>query len=63
MSLQNERELIASREKLRQLESTVAELKAQDPRSRATELSIQSLIRLINQLKVEIAWFESKTTA
>jgi hypothetical protein len=63
VSLRNERELIASREKLRQLERTVVELKALDPRSRATELSIQSLIKLINQLKVEIAWFESKTTA
>ena len=62
MSLRNKRELIASREKLRKLESTVAELKAQDLRSRATELSIHSLIKLINQLKVEIAWFESKAT-
>jgi hypothetical protein len=40
VSLRNERELIASRETLWQLERTVAELKALDPRSRATELSI-----------------------
>jgi hypothetical protein len=40
VSLRNERELIASRETLWQLERTVAELKGLDPRSRATELSI-----------------------
>ncbi|MCO6458426.1 MAG: hypothetical protein J5I93_24240 [Pirellulaceae bacterium] len=62
MSLQSQRELEVTREKLRLLESRY-EANRQDSGSdeHVTELSTRSLKRLINQLKEEIARFESRT--
>ena len=60
MKLQNRRELKATREKLQLLEDRYAANQSEktgDPHVR--ELSMRSLKRLINQLKEEIARFES----
>jgi hypothetical protein len=62
MSLQSQRELEATREKLRLLEEryeAAQREKAGDEHVR--ELSMRSLRRLINQLKEEIARFESRS--
>jgi hypothetical protein len=63
MSLQSRRELEATREKLRLLEERY-EAKRQDQGGdeHVRELSRRSLRRLINQLKEEIARFESRST-
>ena len=61
MSLQSRRELEVTREKLRLLEERYEANKREeggDPHVR--ELSMRSLKRLINQLKEEIARFESR---
>lgn len=63
MSLQSHRELEATREKLRLLEQRYElnrHLAGGDPHVR--ELSMRSLKRLINQLKEEIARFESRNS-
>jgi len=60
MSLQSQRELEVTRKKLRLLEERCEANNRQgggDPHVR--EISMQSLKRLINQLKEEIARFES----
>jgi hypothetical protein len=62
MSIQSERGLAATREKLRILEARVAILKsepAEHPHLR--ELTIRSLMSLINQFKEEIIRYESAT--
>lgn len=61
MSLQSHRELEATREKLRLLEERYEEGKRRVEGDEHThELSQRSLKRLVNQLKEEIACFESR---
>jgi hypothetical protein len=63
MTLQNQRELDATREKLRLLEERYeAEERDQAGDAHLRELSMRSLKHLINQLKEEIARFESRTS-
>ena len=63
MSLQSHRELEATREKLRLLEERYeAEKREESDDEHVRELSMRSLKRLINQLKEEIARFESRTS-
>ena len=62
MSLQSQRELEATREKLRLLEERYEANRHETCRDKhVTELSMRSLKRLINQLKEEIARFESRS--
>jgi hypothetical protein len=61
MSLQSHRELDATREKLRLLEERFAANQCAEEGDRhVQELSQRSLKRLINQLREEIARFESR---
>ena len=63
MSLQNHRELEATREKLRLLEERYeANKREQGGDEHVRELSMRSLKRLINQLKEEIARFQSRSS-
>ena len=63
MSLQSHRELEATREKLRLLEERFeANKREQGGDEHVRELSMRSLKRLINQLKEEIARFESHSS-
>ncbi len=63
MSLQSHRELEATREKLRLLQERYeANKREQGGDEHMRELSMRSLKRLINQLKEEIARFESRTS-
>jgi hypothetical protein len=63
MSLQSQRALKATREKLRLLEERYeASKREQGGDEHVRELSRRSLKRLINQLKEEIARFESHTS-
>ncbi len=60
MSLQSHRQLEATREKLRLLEERYeANMREPGGDEHVRELSMRSLKRLINQLKEEIARFES----
>jgi hypothetical protein len=62
VNLQNEHELRVTRKKLEMLEATyqaAQEDTGADPHIR--ELELHSIRRLINQLKEEIARFESRT--
>ena len=64
MTLRNDSELVNTREKLRELEDRYAVLArdcAEDERVR--ELTLSSLKRLINQLKEEIARYQSHQPA
>ncbi|MEX0728549.1 MAG: hypothetical protein WEB58_18195 [Planctomycetaceae bacterium] len=64
MSLQSQRELEATREKLRLLEERYEANKREDRGDEhVRELSTRSLKRLINQLKEEIARYESRSPA
>jgi hypothetical protein len=61
MSLQSQRELELTREKLQSLEQRYeAHEREQTGDQHVRELSMRSLKRLINQLKEEIARFESR---
>ena len=61
MSLRSQRELEATREKLRSLEERYEANRREDcGDEHVRELSMRSLKRLINQLKEEIARFESR---
>ena len=61
MSLQSQRELEVTREKLRLLEERyAANQREQGGDQHVRELSMRSLKQLINQLKEEIARFESR---
>ncbi len=63
MSLRNHRELEATREKLQLLEVRYQANKCeQGGDEHVRELSMRSLKRLINQLKEEIARFESRSS-
>lgn len=63
MSLQSHRELEATREKLRLLEERYeASEREQGGDEHVRELSRRSLKQLINQLKEEIARFESRSS-
>jgi hypothetical protein len=63
MNLQSHRELEATREKLRLLEERYeANTRVRGGDQHVRELSMRSLRRLINQLKEEIARFESRTS-
>jgi hypothetical protein len=62
MTLTSQRELLATREKLRRLEERYAANQGDSSGpDHAGDLSQRSLKRLINQLKEEIARFESHT--
>ena len=61
MSLQSQRELAVTREKLQVLEKRYeANQREQGGDEHVREISMRSLKRLINQLKEEIARFESR---
>ena len=61
MNLQSQRELEATREKLRLLEERYAANKREPGGDQhVRELSMRSLNRLINQLKEEIVRFEAR---
>ena len=63
MSLQSHRELEATREKLRLLEERYEATKRErSGDDHVRELSVRSLKQLINQLKEEIARFESRSS-
>jgi hypothetical protein len=63
MTLKSNRELEATREKLRLLEERYeANKQEQGGDEHSRELSMRSLKRLINQLKEEIARFESRSS-
>jgi hypothetical protein len=63
MSLQSHRELEATREKLRLLEERYeANRREEGGDEHVRELSRRSLKRLINQMKEEIARFESRSS-
>jgi len=63
MNLKSHRELEATREKLRLLEAQYdANQREQGGDQHVRELSMRSLKRLINQLKEEIARFESRNS-
>jgi hypothetical protein len=61
MELMDEREVDATRQKLRSLEARY-QVVSQDPAESAhvQELTLRSLKRMINQMKEEIARFESR---
>ncbi len=61
MELKDEREAAATREKIRSLEARYQAV-SQDPRGDAhvQELTLRSLKRMINQMKEEIARYESR---
>lgn len=61
MNLKSQRELNATRHKLIELEAQISELKAKEPKSEVEQLSIKSLVKLSNQLKEEVARFESRS--
>jgi hypothetical protein len=64
MSLHGQRELEKTREKLRLLEERYdAESREEGGDKHVRELSMRSLRRLINQLKEEIARFESRVSS
>jgi hypothetical protein len=68
MSIQNRRQLENTRKKLLMLEGRCQKLEAEgEPESRtprpARELTVRSLKKLINQMKEEIARFESKVSS
>ena len=64
MTLRNAEELRATREKLRMLEESYqAAVQDSDGGRHAQELELRSLRQLINQLKEEIARFESREVA
>jgi hypothetical protein len=63
MSLQSRREVDAASKKLRLLEERYeAEKRVQSGDAHVRELSMRSLKRLINQLREEIARFESRSS-
>ena len=64
MSLESQRELEVTREKLRGLERVYADTLAEPAKKTyAQELTMRSLKRTINQLKEEIARFEARLTS
>ncbi len=64
MSLSNPEQLEATRRKLQLLEEQIEIAQSENSgTSHATNLTIQSLTRLANQLKEEIARFEAKSPA
>ncbi len=64
MSLSNPEQLEATRRKLQLLEEQIETAQSEKGgTSHATNLTIQSLTRLANQLKEEIARFEAKSPA
>jgi hypothetical protein len=61
MSIESRRELEVTRDKLRLLEKRLEELKKEPAANRrAHEWSVRSLTQTVNQLKEEIARFESR---
>lgn len=62
MTLQSHRELEATREKLRLLEERYEAEKSEGGDQHMRDLSMRSLKQLINQLKEEIARFESRSS-
>jgi hypothetical protein len=61
MSIESRRELDVTRSKLKLLEQSLAELqKEPNANRRAQEWSVRSLAQTINQMKEEMARFESR---
>lgn len=60
MTFQNDRELASTREKLRLLEKSYAEVREEDYGDETLrEMELESLTRFMNQLKEEIARYEA----
>ena len=62
MSLESQRELETTREKLRLLEERYEVNQREDGDAHVQELSMRSLKRLINQLREEIARYEARSS-
>ena len=60
MTLESPLELEVTREKLTMLEQRCREIRASTPLSYTQKLSLRSLNRLANQLKEQIARYESR---
>ena len=61
MSIENQRELANTREKLRQLEEKYEALRQKSaPDKHVRELTLRSLKKLMNQLREEIIRFETR---
>ena len=63
MNLQSERELDNTKRKLRMLEDSYEEARADTEDEHVREVEMESLKRLINQLKEEIARYEAHHAA
>jgi len=64
MSIQNDLELAVTRKKLRLLEERVAALRRQEaPNAHMRELTLRSLMSLVNQLREEIVRYTAGTGA
>ena len=63
MTIINARQLAATKKKLALIEQQIVELRLQSEPSSADAISAQSLKRLANQLKEEIARYEAKSPA
>jgi hypothetical protein len=64
MNLSNSQQLQTTRRKLQLLEDQIETLRSENSdTSHVTNLTIQSLTRLANQLKEEVARFESQSPA
>ena len=64
MTLQNKRELKATRKKLQELEQLYADTQADSRQGGySRELTLRSLRRTVNQLKEEIARFEAHASS
>jgi hypothetical protein len=64
MNLSNSQQLQTTRRKLQLLEDQIETLRSENSgTSHATNLTIQSLTRLANQLKEEVARFEAQSPA
>jgi hypothetical protein len=64
VSIENQRELTTTREKLRQLEEKYEALRQQPaPDKHVRELTLRSLKKLMNQLREEIVRFETRMSS
>jgi hypothetical protein len=64
MSIQNDLQLAVTRKKLRLLEERVTKLRSQEaPDAHMRELTLRSLMSLVNQLREEIVRYTARTGA
>ncbi len=63
MDLKSEHELVNTKRKLRLVEESYAKAEADTEDEELREMELESLMRLINQLKEEIARYEAHRSA